>query len=291
MQTGFAHRGRMLRLLSMMAALAVAGQPATAAPLQPTGKWQVQYSDRACTAKRAFGDYVLAIRPSPLGLTTRFVVEGPGKADRVRQLDSTVELDVGGPVLNSSSLIYPLSTWKRRGLMTILPTADAARVQKAGRFKIWAGEKLAKQADGLPNTPRSMAADVAFGSTAALDRTLDQCVADLRSHWGMTDGKLPEPADAPHPTSKLYNLFKEGDYPADAMKTKQTGDTRAFLMIDEKGKVVDCVTVETSGSASIDAVVCQVIEERAVFKPARDRSNQPIRSTITTPLIRFVIAP
>ena len=53
-----------------LAVLASAGA-ASAAPLQPTSPWNVNYTATSCDAKRRFGDVALVITPAPLGETMR----------------------------------------------------------------------------------------------------------------------------------------------------------------------------------------------------------------------------
>lgn len=282
----------MLRASILFVVLGLASQSgaSSAAPIQPTSKWEVQYSDRACTAKRTFGDTMLAIRPSPLGKTVRFVVEAPGEAKSVRQYGSTIDLRNGGPSIQSSSMIYPLTARKRRGLTTIVAADDARRVMGEARFTIWSGDKLVKRVDGLPNSPRVMAADLAIGPMGGLAKALDKCVGDLQRHWGMVDGKLPERMNSAPPSGNVQGIFTDQDFPVDRIDYNKITASQALLMIDEAGNVVDCVTMQTSGSAAIDAVVCQAIEERAKFRPALDAQGRPVRSTTMTPPILFKIA-
>lgn len=75
-------------------------------------------------------------------------------------------------------------------------------------------------------------------------------------------------------------MFNSDDYPEDAMNANQGGATKYLLMIDENGGLLDCVIEETSGVASIDAMGCQVMKERAKGKPARDAAGKPIKSIL-----------
>ncbi len=275
--------------LTLFLAIASISSAAQAAPTAATGKWEVQYSDRACIAKRNFGDTMLAIRPSPLGKTVRFVVEAPGQARRVHQYGSTIDLSDGQPAIQSSSMIYPLKAKNRRGLTTIVAAGDAQRVLSGGRFTIWSGDRLVKRVDGLPNSPRVMSADLAMGPMSGLVQALDKCVGDLQRHWGMIDGKLPELIKATPPVGNVQGLFSANDFPVDQVDYSRIVPSQALLMIDEQGAVVDCVTVQSSGSAAIDAIVCQAIEERAKFTPARAADGKPVRSTVMSPSILFKI--
>ena len=282
-QTGFAHRGRMLRLLSMMAALAVAGQPAVAAPLQPTGKWAMEYTPTSCEAKRRFGDVAIAIIPGPLGQSTRVMLELPGKAQKARQFPAIIDpLDGRGPE-KSTALIFPLAKAGTRGVYSVLPNALVDRAMTSGSLMMQVGNPKLHISIAFAQTT------LALGSTTALRKALDTCMADLRAQWGMVDGKLPTPAIASFAKGDVRTIFTAEDYPEEAADRGQGGRTRYTLMIGRDGAVMDCVVTESSGIASLDAMGCQVIRARAKFKPAIDTEGKPTFDTFTTPPIMWKV--
>lgn len=282
----------MLRYPPILAALALAAQPtaASSAPVQPTGKWMVDYTPSSCTARRTFGDHAISIVPSPLGSSTRVIVEGPGRALRARQFPSMIDPMDGRGTVKASSLIYPFKAAKgRRGIYSVLPNDLVARMLDSGKLDIRAG----KQETRLVWADRSagaMGAALVIGGGPSLRKAIDACMTDLRKHWGMVDGELPAPAIANQPTVDVRGLFRSDDYPEDAIATGQTGDTSFTLMIDEKGSVMDCAIRESSGVATLDAMGCQVIRERAKFIAAKDSTGKPVKSIYLTPQIRWRIA-
>jgi len=285
------HFRPMLRLSLMLAATAAATMPArlAAAPLQPTGKWVVDYTPSSCTARRAFGDHAISIVPSPLGSSTRVIIEGPGRAVRARQFPSMVDPDDGRGAVKASSLIYPFKSAKgRRGIYSVLPNELVSRMLASGKLDIRAG----KQDSRLIWADRSaspMGAALAVGGGASLLSAINTCMADLRKHWGMVDGALPSPAVAPQPVGNVAGVFRSEDYPEDAMMANQSGMTSFLLMIDERGAVMDCAIIQSSGVATLDAMGCQVLRERARFGPAKDATNKPVKSTYITPPIRWAL--
>jgi TonB family protein len=72
------------------------------------------------------------------------------------------------------------------------------------------------------------------------------------------------------------------DYPRQAANEEAEGTSRITMMIDEKGVMKDCMIEETSGIASLDAMACGVLLERAKFTPALDAQAKPARSVLTT---------
>jgi len=280
----------MLRLSPVVAALALATHPASskAAPLQPTSKWVVDYTPSSCTARRMFGDHAISIVPSPLGSSTRVIIEGPGRALRARQYPSMVDPADERGAVKASSLIYPLKAKGRRGIYSVLPNDLVARMLGSGKVEIRAG----KQGSRLiwdDRSASSMGAALAIGGGASLSRAIETCMTDLRTHWGMIDGALPEPAIANQPKGDVQGVFRHEDYPEDAIAAEQSGTTSFTLMVDEKGAVMDCAIRESSGIATLDAMGCQVLRERAKFIPAKDLAGKPIKSIFLTPSIRWVM--
>lgn len=273
----------MLRAFPILAAVLLAGQSiaSPAGELQPTGKWQVEYNPTSCEAKRRFGDTAIAIIPGPLGQSTRLMVELPGKALRARQYPAMVDPGDGSGAVKATALLFPMKQVGLRGVYSVLPNTLVDRAMASGSIGIQVGKpKL---------NIRNQSADVslALGPTAALRKALDTCMADLRKQWNMVDGKLPVPANVSQAQGNVFGLIRDDDYPEDAVNANQSGNTRYLLMIGPTGAVMDCVITVSSGVASLDAMGCQVMRERARFKPATDASGKPTVDTYLTPFIAW----
>lgn len=201
-----------------------------------------------------------------------------------------VDPDDGRGAAKASSLIYPFKAAKwRRGIYSVLPNELVTRILLSGKIDIRAG----KQESRLIWSDRSatpMGAALEIGGGASLNKALDTCMADLRKHWGMIDGELPVPAISNQPTGSVSGLFTSADYPEDAVAAGQSGDTSFTLMIDERGNIMDCAIRESSGIATLDAMGCQVIRERAKFIAAKDSNGKPVKSIFLTPQIRWRLA-
>lgn len=274
----------MLRTLTMIAALAVSGQPAAAAPLQPTGKWTMDYTPTSCEAKRRFGDIAIAIIPGPLGESTRVMVELPGKAGRARQYPAVIDPGDGRGVAKATAIIFPLAKAGTRGVYSVLPNALVDRAMSSGTINMEVGNPRLRIA------VETATVSLALGSTTALRKALDTCMADLRTQWGMVNGKLPRPAMASSAKGDVRSVFRSEDYPEEAADRNQSGRTQFMLMIGRDGSVMDCVVTESSGIASLDAMGCQVIRERAKFKPAIDASGKPTVDTYVTPPVMWSLS-
>jgi TonB family protein len=264
---------------------------ATAAPMPPSGKWEVEYTATSCQAKRRFGDISIGIEPAPLGQTVNLIVVGPGQADRfARQYSTMIDPGDGGGPFRTTSLVAPSKAKGRRAMMTVLSPAEAQRIERGTRLRIGTTRALTRlRTPTRTPTPQSqMSADVALAYSPALSRAMAACSDDLRKHWGMVDGQLAKPAVRAE--GDLRSLFSDDDYPADALEAENTGTTRFLIMVDEQGLPMDCVVIESSGVASLDAMGCQVIRDRLKFKPARDANGKPVKDTFTSPPIRWSIS-
>lgn len=56
---------------------------------------------------------------------------------------------------------------------------------------------------------------------------------------------------------------------------KNAAVTTFDLTVDETGKVIRCVIIVESGSASLDQAICNAVMKRARFRPAMEAEEQP----------------
>jgi TonB family protein len=125
--------------------------------------------------------------------------------------------------------------------------------------------------------------DVSFSLAAVPDllKTLQDCTADLQHYWNMIDPeqkKIAAPA-----VGDVRKVFTSDDYPSEALKENQEGKAQFLLFVDEQGKIPACYVLQPSGIPALDGMGCQVIRQRAKFKPAIDTAGKPIRSIVITP--------
>ncbi len=89
-------------------------------------------------------------------------------------------------------------------------------------------------------------------------------------------GAVSPPRPAGPPTFKM-----DDDYPAEALRLGQQGKSKVSLTISAKGRVTECLVMESSGSASLDAATCRVMA-RLSFLPARDGEGHAVQGRLTT---------
>lgn len=69
------------------------------------------------------------------------------------------------------------------------------------------------------------------------------------------------------------------DYPADALANNEEGTSQVTIAVDREGKVDSCTAKGESETLNIAA--CQLIRERARFKPALDQEGRPTGASVT----------
>lgn len=121
----------------------------------------------------------------------------------------------------------------------------------------------------LPAADRAMAA-------------LRACEDDSLRRWGF-DPKVIRSLRTPVKAAKSsLPWVKVTDYPEDALRQNASGSVLARLKVGVDGRVSDCLVIESSGNASLDATTCQLLRMRARFDPAIDADGKPTAGLTAT---------
>jgi TonB family protein len=91
--------------------------------------------------------------------------------------------------------------------------------------------------------------------------------------WQLPD-ELPSASLVPD----LAEYITAADYPAEALRQGQQGETEFALILSSEGQPTDCRITRSSGSQLLDDATCRAMVERARFVPARDEHRRPVRS-------------
>jgi TonB family protein len=138
-----------------------------------------------------------------------------------------------------------------------------------------AAKELTVRADNLDER-------FALSDMTALLKIVDECVADLRRVFNVTDPPTAEESPLKsRARTNLARLFNSEDYPAVAIDRNQTGTVKFALLISEDGRVADCTIIETSGVAALDTQVCAVLKSRARFQPGVGADGKPAKDAVT----------
>ena len=79
------------------------------------------------------------------------------------------------------------------------------------------------------------------------------------------------------------------DYPTVALHRGLEGTTHVEVDINEKGGVIDCRVLKSSGHEILDKATCKSVTKRAKFAPAVGPDGKPTKSTIKVPPVEWRI--
>jgi TonB family protein len=232
--------------------------PSLAAPLQPTGKWVLDFADQRCLATRNYGSadqpLYLALKPSPAGGLMQLII--------ARKAAGSTYADQGKIVLRPASQDHVSTTYlawtdrssKLRLVSVILTSAQFNQIRNATGLAVEADKELRRE--------------FALTAMPALAEQVGVCLTGLQQYWNIRPDGAPGEEQRPAPIANLAKLFSSDDYPGHAIRNEQKGQVKFIVLVDEAGKQQDCTVTEASGIASLDAQTCAVIMERATFRPA-----------------------
>lgn len=243
-----------------------AGSPAAAEPRQPTARWVVNYDDAQCVASRNYGTadkpLSLAFKPSANGSLMRVMLMRNGSALETDERPATLRFN-DAPALSLNALAHGDRETKRYVISINLPMTTFAANRRATVISIKAGrfdERLA--VSGL------------IGAAAALA----DCLDNLREVWNVGEPYAGRLKQAARPSNSLGRLFSPSLFPTQAINAGNTGTVGISMLVDEAGRVRDCMVEETSGFATLDTMSCFVIVSRAKFTPAVGPDGKPAKS-------------
>lgn len=239
--------------------------PASGAATLPTGKWVVDYKEQACVATREYGNAAkplyLGLKPSPMGGVMQLSIIRNLKGDSAAVEETgSVSFDHG-----KKTPVSMLSFGSSNGVYSTrinLPVEKVVVMRTAGSLRIH-GPSI-DETLVLQQLPQLM-------------QQIDACVTDLQDAWNM----LPNGSAKVKTRAKgtMLDLFKMSDYPETSLSKAEQGSVKVVFLINELGKVADCVVTETSGVAALDLQTCAVISHRATFKPAVGLDGMPTRDS------------
>ncbi len=102
--------------------------------------------------------------------------------------------------------------------------------------------------------------------------------ADGKANFGRFEAPLTLTSPEPKSRQPLVTLFRFEDYPKEALAKRESGTVVYDFSIAPDGRVSDCIVTESSGSTSLDRVTCEIIRQRARFKPTLDADGKAIVS-------------
>jgi TonB family protein len=259
----------MTKLLHGLVLISVALGSVAAAPAEPrkpTARWVVNYDDAQCVASRNYGSeekpLFLALKASPTGSVMRIMLIRNGYAAEAEAQPAVVRFDDKNAI-NTSALVYGDRKARRLTTAISLPMQSLAENRSARAIEI----------RGSGSSER-----LAIGGFGGVMAAFDDCLANLRNVWNVGDKlstRLKQEARAKQP---LGDFFRSSSYPSQALREHDTGRVGIALLVDETGKVRDCMVEETSGFATLDTMSCNILIQYAKFHPAIGSDGKPAKS-------------
>jgi hypothetical protein len=236
------------------------------APLQPTGKWIVDYADAQCSAARAFGTsdkpLHLVIKPSPTSEVVQVALVRAGSKKAGVQEDAMLKLGARPP---AKVKLLEYGTEKSNIRLINLDGELAAKMVQETTIELSSG-----RSQTILHT----------GPLRAVMKTLADCRQDLRSHWNIDEAR--QATFKSRARADIRKLFSTSDYPAQAIQQRDSGTTSVVLLIDERGAVKECMVDGTSSIPTLDAMTCLILRQRAKFEPAIGADGKPVRDSVTS---------
>ena len=255
------------RIFGSVALLCVLGTvPVHAAkPLQPTGKWNVDFGNAHCIAMRDYGTaaapLLLALKPAPVGDVMQLSLIRSDRSKAINQYAGS--LTVGRASRRISVLGYPAKSGKSRINAINLSVADYQPVRTASVIRVRAAGEVDES--------------FALSNMEPVARTLDRCVEGLRKAWNI-GGAATQISREASPLKPLTSLFTTDDYPHVALRASADGTVEMMTLIEADGTVASCMVIGSSGVASLDAQTCAIVSTRGKYSPALGLDGKPARS-------------
>ncbi|MES2442617.1 MAG: energy transducer TonB [Pseudomonadota bacterium] len=256
--------------VALLAGPAWGGDKAAPAPLAPTGKWVVDYSDNACMVSRRFGtgtaevEAAFVVLPRSESATVAIALApalGAGKAapswGRV-----TITLQPSGKRIRTDYVSAQLANGTRRAVSFRIWGDDVDAMIRSSRIRVDAGRLV-----DVVLAPRGMPA--AF-------RAADTCKDDLLKTWNIDPVPLATAITPAKPRTPMGNWVRNADYPEKALAQRVSGTTVFRLTIDATGALTECGVIISSGSELLDTTACGLMRKRGHFLPALDANGKPV---------------
>jgi protein TonB len=98
---------------------------------------------------------------------------------------------------------------------------------------------------------------------------------------GLGNGRGAGRGEPPvEPPRRIGGRLGYRDAPEGLIPEGREGHVGVLYAVNPDGRVSDCEIERSSGIPALDGLVCRLIEQRFVFRPARDRFGRPVRSRI-----------
>ncbi len=257
----------------VLAAAAAMAEPATAAPLTPSSKWNVDYGATACMLARTYAtgkaETILALREVPLAPTFELMIYTTDRSTTMRLGRATVAV-AGGGTEEADYESFPTQAAGKRMMRLSVPISLFETLPADPVLQI-TPDKMRGWAFALPT------AKLAFEALA-------KCNDSTVKLWGIDPterSRIAQPAQPATAAEAPVNWIVTDDYPETVVSKGAQGTSIILWTIGLNGRAADCRTVVTSGEVELDKAACAAILKRARYAPALGFDGKPMISHST----------
>lgn len=252
-----------IMILAIIAAVA-AGQ---AAPLQPSGKWIVDYGSDMCTIERTFGQDGVTFGFRPDGFAGQggmlIMIQPANRGARYLEFRQQIELPNSTEPIPVSAKAYYIRQRESRVVTMIVNAEELERLKAASSFAV-------------PITARDRIG-ISPGNFKAALAALDKCSDDLMETHGVP---MAEIADAAVRTN-ARRPDRWFVYPSAAVAAGFQGRIVTLISVSAEGKATECRVLSQDAENALAKSSCETIKRRGDFEPARNKDGKAIRSWTT----------
>ena len=262
--------------------------------LEPSSKWNLDYSDDSCRLGRRFGEgeqqvffyierfepgdsFFMVIAGKPLGdspdrkTAFRF---GPGGASEFQERGFNGKYGEYGPALmvNGSALMtLPEDETSK---------AAAERLRKLGDVDVFGQTLTPDQERSVEwldiRASRKQYVRLKLGPMDKPLAAMRGCTDELLTHWGLELGAIRGMTRAPIPASNPGSWVVSTDYPDGMLREGKQGLVHFRLMVGTDGRPTSCHVQQVTTSAEFAEAACRGLMKRAKFDPALGADGRPI---------------
>lgn len=295
-----------MRLLLASAAFLGLLQPSAALAdnivLQPSSSWHLDYGEDKCRLARSFGEgenrVMLLLDQHQPSDTFTWTAAGPPVTTFASGRKFTAQF---GPAMSLREIEPSSSTFsgelEGHGKAVIIhghlgdaefKAAEAA--QEAAAKPIGLPQLDAAGAKGMEwlelRRGRGNSLRLATGPMGPTFKALNNCMANLVTHWGLDAEQQarrvtgPEWTNAPQVARKIQQT-----YPLQALRQGKQARMHIRVMVDATGKATRCVRTDVTTADDFTDKPCQIIMRDSEFQPARDASGAGVPSYYATSVV------
>jgi TonB family protein len=224
------------------------------APLNPSGKWIVDYRPDMCVAQRSFGEAtaatVFGFEPAVAmdsGGAKLLILSPDTRGVGVRHGRAEIVLQPSGEKQTSDFVSWSLkSSVDHRALEMSVDKDFMAKLGKSTGLSVVAGK------DSF---------ELATGPLQAVLAAMKTCNDDLMRSWGIDPTAIAAAIGNPG------DWFTDDDCPASAKRRGASGGVVVVLTVDPSGRTKACRVVSSSKDPDLDEATCDLGRRRGRFQP------------------------